>query len=122
MSQAPSSPGGPERRKAPRLPVGRHVTAELESSAQPVTVRDISLGGFLLESNEPFEVQALHQFRIATSDGWKTLITARSVHSRRSTTETGTYYTGFAFVDPVGTEAERRIHQLIDKVTSVVTY
>jgi len=123
MSQAPRSPSGSDRRTASRLPVGRHVTAQVEATAQPVTVRDISLGGFLLQSPEPFEVQALHQFRVATKDGWKTLITARSVHCRRAEIDgSPTYLIGFAFVQPVGPEAERRIHELIDKVTSVVAY
>jgi hypothetical protein len=103
------------------VPVGSHVTARVDAAAQAVTLRDISLGGFLLESSQPFHVDAIHQFRIATANGWETVVTARSVHCRQPTAD-GVYLTGFAFVDPVGPEAERRIHQLIDKVSSVVTY
>jgi hypothetical protein len=120
MSEAPRSTPGSERRQFPRRPVAPQVTTQLESNAQAVTLRDISLGGFLLESPEPFHVDAIHQFRIATATGWETIVTARSVHCR----EAGAlrYLTGFTFVDPVGPEAEQRIHQLIDKVSSVVAY
>jgi hypothetical protein len=121
MSQAPRSSSGPERRKAARVPVGAHVTAHVEADAQSVTLRDISLGGFLLESTQPFHVDAIHQFRIATATGWETVVTARSVHCRQAA-GSSVYLTGFAFVDPTGPEAERRIHQLIDKVSSVVAY
>lgn len=122
MSQAPRSSSGSDRRKAPRVPVGSHVTARVDADAQAVTLRDISLGGFLLESSQPFHADSIHQFRIATAAGWETMVTARSVHSRQAPGNAGLYLTGFSFVDPVGPEAERRIHQLIDKVSSVVAY
>jgi hypothetical protein len=111
---------GPERRRHPRRPVGSHVNARVEPAAQSVTLRDISFGGFLLESPEPFHVDAIHQFRIATPQGWETVVTARSVHCRQA--DATRFLTGFTFVDPVGPEAEQRIHQLIDKVSSVVAY
>ena len=118
----PPDPSGAERRQHPRVPAGKHVRASLEDNAQDVTIVDLSQGGFLLESSSPFRVGAVHQFRIALSDGrWMTLLTARSMHGRPRP-GTGTHLTGFAFVEPLGDEARARVHTLVEHVTSVVSY
>jgi hypothetical protein len=113
-----------DRRRAPRVDVRGRLDTRLEPPAQSVTVRDISVGGFLIESPEPFPVDAIHQFRVAAPDGgWEEMLTARSVHCRAHGGDGASrYFTGFAFLHPTGPEARSRIMQLIDQVTSVVTY
>jgi hypothetical protein len=98
------------------------VQATLPDQAQDVTIVDLSRGGFLLESVDPFTVGSLYQFRVALKDGrWMTLLTARSMHAR-SRPETGKHLTGFAFVEPLGEDARARVHMLVEHVTSVVSY
>ena len=63
-----------ERRRTPRIDVAGNVRARLEPSAQEVIVRDLSLGGFLIESPSAFPVDAVHHFRIALeNDQWVTV-------------------------------------------------
>jgi hypothetical protein len=120
MSVSPHSSPQDERRQTPRVDVTGRLDSRLEPNTQPVTIRDLSLGGFLIESDEPFPTDAIHQFRVATPAGWTTMLTARSVHSRKRAGNG--YLTGFAFLEPKGQEAQQRIVELIDQVTSVVTF
>jgi len=116
-------PNQPERRKHPRVSVNGQVTGELLESAQEVIVRDLSLGGFLVESREGFIEDSVHEFRLAGAGGkLKTHLKARSVYShlRRVIGGPPSYLTGFEFVEPRGTEAQARLIELISQVTSVV--
>jgi hypothetical protein len=114
-----------ERRRTPRVDVSGRIQSRLEPSAQDVVVRDLSLGGFLIESPSAFPVDAVHHFRVALKDGeWTTVLTAKSVHCHERTATGGapTYLTGFAFVEPQGPDAQRRLHELMNKATSVVRF
>jgi hypothetical protein len=106
------------------VPAQNHVSAEAPGQAQDVTIVDLSVGGFLLESDAPFTVGSLHQFRIAQRGGaWTPMLTARSMHVRvRRDSSPVRYLTGFAFVEPIGEEARRRVHALVEHVTSVVVF
>jgi hypothetical protein len=118
----PSEHAGAERRQYPRIPASGQVHATLPDQAQDVTIVDLSRGGFLLESAEPFMVGSLHQFRVALKDGrWMTLLTARSMHAR-TRPESGRHLTGFSFVEPLGDDARARVHMLVEHVASVVSY
>ena len=122
MSVSPHSSPQDERRQSPRVDVTGRLESRLEPNTHPVTIRDLSLGGFLIESDEPFPPDAIHQFRVATPAGWTTMLTARSVHCRKRSGTENSYLTGFAFLEPKGQEAQQRIVELIDQVTSVVTF
>ena len=122
MSAQPPSP--PERRRHPRVAVGGQVTGQVLSPAQDVIVRDLSVGGFLIESREGFREDSVHEFRLATAGGKvETRLKARSVYShlRRVVGGPPSYLTGFEFVEPRGHEAQARVIELISQVTSVVT-
>jgi len=113
-----------ERRRAPRVDVTGRVDGQLDGDAQDVVVRDLSLGGFLIESPTAFSVDAVHHFRVALKDGaWATVLTAKSVHCREQAANGGkTYLTGFAFIEPKGQDGQRRLKELINKATSVVRF
>lgn len=122
MSAHPPSPA--ERRKHPRVAVSGQVTGRVLSSAQDVIVRDLSVGGFLIESRDAFLEDSVHEFRLATAGGKvETRLRARSVysHQRRVVGGPPSYLTGFEFVEPRGHEAQARVIELISQVTSVVT-
>jgi len=115
-----------ERRKHPRVPVAGQLTSRpvAPSDPQDVIVRDLSLGGFLIESHEAFREDSLHEFRLATSAGrLETRLIARTVYShlRRVVGGPPSYLTGFEFVEPRGQEAQERLLELISQITSVVT-
>jgi hypothetical protein len=114
-----------ERRRTPRIDVGGRVRVRLEPAAQEVIVRDLSMGGFLIESPSAFPVNAVHHFRIALeNDQWVTVLTAKSVHCRpRPAPGNGlTYLTGFAFVEPQGQEAQRSLQELVKQAATVVRF
>jgi hypothetical protein len=114
-----------DRRQSQRRPVERPRETRMTVRSQEVTLRDLSLGGFLIESPEAFEVNALHQFRVADGEGdWTAVLTARSAHCRRIHRTDGSSYflTGFAFFFPHGREAWRRVCNLVGRETSVVCY
>ena len=118
------TPHPSERRKHPRVPVSGQVTGQLLSSAQDVIVRDLSAGGFLIESRDAFLEDSVHEFRLATPSGRvETRLKARSVYSHLKRVVGGppSYLTGFEFVEPRGHEAQARAMELISQVTSVVT-
>src|SRR5438477_4286764 len=107
---------GRERRTSPRVNVRDRVKAEAVDLAQDVIIHDMSLGGFLIESPEAFPVGALHQFRVAANDGsWTTMLTATCVNSRpwQGETDSPSYLTGFAFVEPQGLDAQQRLQALV---------
>jgi hypothetical protein len=121
----PNSPQQHERRRTPRVEVSERVHGTFEPPVQDVIVRDLSLGGFLVESPSAFPVDAVHHFRIAMKDGeWATHLTARTVHCRERATSGGrpSYLTGFAFVEPQGADAQRRLRELMNKATSVARF
>jgi hypothetical protein len=120
----PSPASGADRRQHPRVPARGRVDTRITDAAQAqdVTIVDLSRGGFLLESTEPFTVGTIHQFRIALRDGrWMTMLTARSLHGRPQS-DGRHHLTGFAFVEPLGDEARERVHALVENVTSVVSF
>jgi hypothetical protein len=123
MKMMAVAPEGSERRRSPRIDVNGRLRASVLVPAQDVVVRDLSLGGFLIEGDEAFAVDALHQFRVAgPNDEWTTILTARSVYCRPVEHPDGVtkYLTGFAFSFPHGREAWRCVHKLIDRETSVI--
>ena len=122
MSAQP--PSQSERRKHPRVPITGQITGQLLSSDQDVIVRDLSIGGFLIESRDAFLEDSVHEFRLATPGGKvETRLKARSVysHQRRVVGGPPSYLTGFEFVEPRGREAQARVLELISQVTSVIT-
>ena len=114
-----------DRRRSPRFDVDGRIRVRLDPPAQDVVVRDISLGGFLVESPSAFPVDALHEFQIALeNDRRVTVLTAKSVHCRPRSAPGAplTYLTGFAFVEPQGTDAQDTLRELVKQAATVVRF
>jgi hypothetical protein len=113
-----------DRRRHPRVTVNGQIKGQTLTSAHDVIIRDLSLGGFLVESREAFREDSIHEFRLATANGkLETRLKARSVYShlRRVIGGPPSYLTGFEFVEPKGVEAQARVIEMISQVTSVVS-
>ena len=118
LSQA--TPGDTERRRAPRVRVRMRVPASFLTSSLPILIRNISVGGVLVESSEPFPVGATHQLCLAAHDaGQPPVMTAQSVYCQQELHLDGTptFLTGFAFVAPYDLHAQRVVFELVDQVT-----
>ena len=68
---------------------------------QPLTITQISLGGFRMETSFPLHLDALHDFRLTLKDV-SVVVKGRVVHCRISGVdqERLTYRTGVEFIEP----------------------
>jgi hypothetical protein len=96
----PTSPSGFPRvdmRRTPRIDVRHRLRARLVTLDRPVVMRDFSLGGFAVESDEPIP-QGTHIVRIQEGERWSVTVTAASRHGQ--TSEDGTRHVmGFQISD-----------------------
>jgi len=122
MQSNPHAPGrarGDERRRHTRFLASGRVVGTLVSRDLPVRVRDVSAGGFSVETMEPVEIGATESVRFTAVDDWTDTVPARSLHCRPSVSANGLplYVTGFEFSNPDAVEST--IAVLLEKVTSV---
>jgi hypothetical protein len=113
-----------ERRRSPRVPIEGRLPCLTMPFAAEVILRDLSLGGFLLESSEPFPSDALHQFLVGdATHGQTVVLMAMSVHCRRlDDAIPPRYLTGFSFLVPAGQQACDLIRSLADQPTTVRSF
>ena len=79
------------------------ILGELHGEAmvfQPMTIREISRGGALIETKYPLQLNSLHEFRLTLGDR-SVVLKARVVHSRISDVdpESVNYLIGLEFVE-----------------------
>jgi hypothetical protein len=109
-----AAPSYAERRRMPRVEVLSKVSAQLVALDIPVTLVNISAGGFMMKSPVDFPVGTIATFRIAGRRGEHIVLRARAVHTMQAITgDTITYVVGLHFVERTGTEAERVIADII---------
>jgi PilZ domain len=98
----PSAAGRTERRLTPRVRVQHRVPGSFTTSSAPVLIRNISLGGVLVESAEPFHVGAVHQFRIGTDETEPASppLAAETIYCHDQSAPDGDFrfFTGFRFL------------------------
>jgi hypothetical protein len=109
----------PNRRQAPRFDTLGRIVGHLLSTDLPVRVREISFGGFSIETMRPIAAGAVHRVRFTASDDWSVELDARSVHSRPSCAKDGSprIATGFSFLVPHQSEAA--VQHMLATSTSV---
>jgi hypothetical protein len=95
-----SSSSRREKRRTPRIDVRHRLTGQLVTLGLPVIVRDISLGGFSVESGEVLPA-GVHVVRLQEGDRWSVTVTAASRHhqSRKATDGTTHHVMGFEYED-----------------------
>jgi hypothetical protein len=89
-----------ELRRTPRIDVRRRLRGHLVLLDKPVTMRDLSLGGFSVESDEPLS-PGVHIVRIHEGERWSVTVTAESRHRQSSDLDDGRvrHVTGFEYAD-----------------------
>jgi hypothetical protein len=110
------------RRRFPRLEVLGLVEGKRVPLDVPLTIRDLSQGGFSAESSVPFPPGTQHHFRFTTTNQNEVSLDATSVHCRLASVDRDghyTYITGFEFVSDETTD--KSIAMLIDTLTSVLS-
>ena len=110
------SPAPVNRRRMPRLRVmstlyGYGVELDLK-----VTIREVSLGGFSVESPIPFPIGAEQTFLVTTADGRETMVRCKCRHSHTTDSQGATVcVAGFEFL-PQPAENLRIIAETIERL------
>jgi hypothetical protein len=91
---------GRERRRTPRVQAVGQLVGEPLSFDSPVTVLDLSTGGFSIETTVPLSLGDTHEFRFSLGDRVSVIMLARIVHQRvASRRPAGTHIVGLEFLD-----------------------
>jgi hypothetical protein len=120
-------PGLTERRRSQRVRIRGRLPAFFLTTPIPIAIRNISLGGILVESAAPFLAGTVHQFRMKV-DGddadRSPVLTAECLYCYQEMLPDGStcYLAGFTFTGTPGDEAERQIFDLVDQATAMSSY
>lgn len=110
------------RRRAPRIPLARGlVRAEIPGLNLTADVRDVSIGGFSIETFRPFAQGAVHQFRLKTSAGWVGVLRAKAAHCRWLNEPDGSvrFLSGWQFLFDTELAAAETNERLVDAVIAL---
>ena len=112
--------GAGERRDHPRIEMLGRLHGVLEPLHVPTVVRDISAGGFALETPFSFEPDTRHDFRFVLDGQWSQAFAARVVRSLRVSTQDGqpSFVTGFEFIAQDSAENQAALDALIASAIS----
>jgi hypothetical protein len=113
----PSAPR-PDLRRTPRINVRHRLTGHLVSIDRPVTVRDISLGGFSVESDDALPA-GVHIVRLQEGDRWSVTVTAASRHHQSTPSTHGQvrHVMGFEYEDQTP-ETQHTIRVLFERLAA----
>lgn len=105
-----------ERRRSPRVEVLGKLQGQIVSLDVTVKIREISLGGMSIETQQGFLPGVVQDFMLTLGDGSSVELTGRVVYSRLTTDAARTFYvTGIQFVDD-GETTETSVGGIISKV------
>lgn len=105
-----------DRRRSPRVEVLGKLQGQVVSLDVPIRVREISLGGMSIETQQGFSTGAVQEFLLTLGDGSSVELSGRVVYSRLTTDAERTFYvSGIQFVDENET-AEASVGGIIDRV------
>ena len=115
---------GRDRRRAPRIEVLSQFHGHSVTLGVPVTLLDISLGGFRIETSVVFPLGAIHEFRFTLADGTAIEVRARVLHCGIHTTPRGLlrYSAGLEFVSGPANVAHPDVLRLIEEVRSSAVF
>ena len=106
-----------ERRRYPRVELLGQVTGQPLTFDSPVVVRDLSIGGFSIETSIPLRPGETHEFRFALGDSISIIVLATVKHQRTAAGRVpGRYLVGLEFLDKSG-EAKAGRSVLIKRIT-----
>jgi PilZ domain len=115
---------GRDRRRAPRIEVLSHFHGQSVTLGVPVTLLDISLGGFRIETSVVFPLGAIHEFRFTMSDGKAVEVRARVLHCGILSSARGVlrYSAGLEFVNGPANVGHPDVLRLIEEVRSTAVF
>jgi hypothetical protein len=122
MTDSPSQSGPPasraELRRTPRINVRQRLRGHLVELDMAVVVRDISLGGFSVESDNALPT-GVHIVRLQEDERWSVTVTAASRHRRSSRNPDGSsrHVMGFEYADQ-SPDTQRTLRILFERLAA----
>jgi PilZ domain len=116
-----TEPSSGDRREHPRIEMLGRLRGVLEPLQVPTVIRDISVGGFALETPFSFEPGTRHEFRfVMTEQTSSGSFGARVVRSLRVSSLNGQprFVTGFEFAEQDSPEDQTALNEMIYKLIS----
>ena len=112
-------PRQPNRRQSPRFDTLGRIVGYLLTTNLPVRVREISFGGFSVETVAPLPEGAQQRVRFMAADDWSVELEAQAVHCRPSCAADGSprFATGFSFLSPG--HSGPAVERMIATITSI---
>ena len=89
----PVPPAAISRRSSPRLDPEDVVEIHFAHSKAPVTLKDLSLGGFAIHTAQPIAVGTVKEFLVGVPGSSGRPVSAKATHSRQ--VEPGVYVSGW---------------------------
>lgn len=107
-----------EKRRSPRINVRQRLRGVLVELDMPVVVRDISMGGFSVESEQALPT-GVHIVRLQEDELWSVTVTAASRHRRSTRNPDGTtrHVMGFEFEDQ-SPDTQRTLRVLYERLAA----
>jgi hypothetical protein len=97
-----------DRRRSPRLEVLEGIQGKLRPMDIPLTLLNLSDGGFMMQVPHQFQIGDVHEFRFTLGNGEPIVLSARVIHKMRASAGGVTsYVVGLEFVD-CGTVVQRQ--------------
>ena len=109
-----------ERRKSPRVPVGREVQAGIATIGEAVRVVELGFGGFSALVNTPLSIDSRHEFRFRVASGLAVTLNANVRYCLRINTAARVrYLVGVEFDRQDREEVRRTIDRLLEEATAL---
>lgn len=110
-----------ERRRNPRIDVLGQVHVRIVTSPAPATLREISLGGFSIETTMPFPPGPLQDFHFSLDDGAELRVRAKSVHCALVSVAAGLpmHISGFEFIQR-DARVRDEVEAFVDRITAMI--
>ena len=114
--------GSTEGRRAPRLAVSGQIRGHLVAHDKPVTLTEIGLDGFRMETTVELTVGDVHEFRFTLRDGSVVFTRAKVAHTHLRPVGGGAFVlvAGLAFLDEIW--RGRATGDIIDDITSSISF
>ena len=110
-----------ERRQTIRIATRGDLTVECESPGPSLSLTDVGTGGFSAQSLGMMPLGAVGSYRFTTPDqAWSAVFLAKTVYCRpemKNGRMTGTFVSGFSFVEEQPPAVQRDLRIMIDIAT-----
>ena len=112
-----------ERRKSLRVEVLGRIHGEMVLLDVPITLLDLSQGGFSMQTTSDFPIGAMHTFRFTSSNRVAIVLHARIVHTLRTSSGGGAVscVIGLEFIDRGHHDVEQGIATLVSILQPVLS-